>query len=206
MSAQRNPSLFRFFTQFREMRRLEEQQAKSNQFLAQALEREKKEGHRLAVIVRTVALGMVCILLPFLNPRLNVLYYEVAIVMFIGLGWLQLKLSSVGYSKAELLLIFVDLGLLTLLFAVPNPFLGEEIPTAMTYRFDSFIYFFIILAVGTLAYSWRTVWAMGTWVALLWMIGFLSVSWFGHEIPELSEAAAIAFENHSIVSVQPETN
>ena len=87
---------------------------------------------------------------------------------------------------------------MTLLFIVPNPFLSEEIPTAVTYRFDNFIYFFIILAVGTLAYSWRTVWAMGTWVALLWLLGFLGVSWFGHEIPELSEAAALAFAGHDI--------
>ncbi len=95
---------------------------------------------------------------------------------------------------------------ITLLFTIPNPFLNEDIPTAMNYRFDNFIYFFIILAVGTLAYSWRTVWAIGTWVALLWLTSFVGVIWFGHEVPQLSEAAATAFAGHSIVSYELDPN
>ncbi len=206
MSKQDTPSLFTFFTQFRKLRELEEEQARSNPFLAQALEDEKKQGHRLAVIARTVALGLVAILLPFLNMRFDVIYYEFAVFLFIALGWLQLRMSSVGYSRAELALILLDLGLLTLLFITPNPFLSEEIPTAIVYRFDNFIYFFIILAVGTLAYSWRTVWTMGTWVALLWLLGFLGVSWFGHDIPELSESAAVAFSGYDIVASELDPN
>lgn len=209
MSAQNMPSPLKFLTRLREIGRLPEietQQAKSNRFLSQALENDKREGHRLAVIARTIALGLVGLLLPFLNPNLNVLYYEFAVMLFIAMGWLQLRLSSVGYSKAELLLILADVGLLTILFVTPNPFLGEDIPTAMIYRFDNFIYFFIILAVGTLAYSWRTVWAMGQWVAILWLLGFLGVSWFGHEIPELSTAAARAFEGHGIVGFELDPN
>ncbi len=94
------------------MRLVEEEQSRSNQFLAEALETEKREGHKLAVIARTIALGLVMVLLPVLNSNLNVLYYEFAVLIFIGLGWLQLKVSSVGQSKTELALIFVDLGLL----------------------------------------------------------------------------------------------
>jgi len=206
MWIQNMPSPFTFFTQLRKLREIEEEQAKSNQFLAQALEDEKKQGHRLAVIARTIALGLVGILLPFLNMRLDVIYYEAAVLLFIAIGWLQLRMSRVGHSRVELVLILLDLGLLTLLFITPNPFLSEEIPTAFTYRFDNFIYFFIILAVGTLAYSWRTVWAMGTWVALLWLLGFLGVSWFGHEIPELSDAAAIAFAGYDMVNTELDPN
>lgn len=206
MSVQNVPAPVKFFLRFRKLREMEEQQALSNQFLSQALEAEKKEGQRFAVVTRTIALGLVGLLLPFLNPNLNVLYYEFAIVLFIALGWLQLRLSSVGYSKAELALIFLDVSLLTLLFITPNPFLGEEIPTALTYRFDTFSYFYIILAVGTLAYSWRTVWAMGSWVALLWLTGFLGVSWFGHEIPGLSEAAALAFDGYPSVAKELDPN
>ncbi len=206
MSVQKMPSLLKLFTRLRQLRQLEEEQANSNQFLSQALEKEKMEGHRVAVIARTIALGLVALLLPFLNPNLNVLYYEFFVVLFIALGWLQLRLSSVGYSKSELALIFLDFSLLTVLFITPNPFLSEEIPTAVIYRFDNFIYYFILLAVGTLAYSWRTVWGMGTWVAVLWLAGFLYVSWFGHEIPELSEAAALAFEGHAIVASELDPN
>ena len=47
---------------------------------------------------------------------------------------------------------------------------------------------------------------MGTWVALLWLAGVLGVTWFGHEIPELSEAAAIAFAGHTIVGAELDPN
>ena len=47
----------------------------------------------------------------------------------------------------------------------------------MQFRFNTFIYFFVLLATATLAYSWRTVIAMGTWVAGLWVAG-VAWAWF----------------------------
>ena len=47
-------------------------------------------------------------------------------------------------------------------------------PLAMQFRFDTFIYFFIFLATATLAYSWRTVVAMGAWTSALWAV---AVTW-----------------------------
>ncbi|MBG6199883.1 adenylate/guanylate cyclase domain-containing protein [Roseibium album] len=206
MPIPRLPPPLRFLERVRKMQEEERQQARSNPFLAQALEKEKIEGHRLAIIARTVALGLVGLLLPFLNFSPSVLYYEATLLLFIALGWLQLRMASVGYSKAELLLIFADVGLLTLLFTTPNPFFSQDIPTAFMYRFDNFIYFFMFLALGTLAYSYRTVWAMGTWVALLWLIGLGGVSWLGQTIPGLSEAAAIAFEGHPLIREEMDPN
>lgn len=200
------PSPLRFFARLREMREEERQLAGSNPFLAQALEREKMESHRLAVIARTTALGLVVVLIPFLNPSWSALYYQAWVLVFIALGWLQLRMAKVGVSKAELGLILLDVSLLTVLFVSPNPFIGTEVPTALIYRFDNFIYFFIILAVGTLAYSWRTVWAIGTWVAALWLIAALVVSFFGHTIPGLSEAAAVAFDGHPILREELDPN
>ena len=206
MSVPQTQSLSTLVTQLRSARALEQQQAERNPFLAQALENEKREGHKLAVMARTIALVMIGILLPILNPNLHVLYYEFILLVFIGLGWLQLRMSTVGYSRYELFLILTDVALLTLIFVIPNPFLDEEIPNAVLYRFDNFIYFFIFLAVGTLAYSWRTVWSMGTWVAILWLIGAIWVSMFGHQIPALSEAAALAFQGHDLVASELDPN
>ena len=163
-------------------------------------------GHRIAIIARTVAFAAVGILLPFLNPNLNVLYYEAFLLLFIALGWLQLRMAKVGYSKSELGMIILDLCLLTLLLTLPNPFLGEDIPTAFVYRFDAFIYFFIFLALSTLAYSWRTIWGIGIWVASLWLIGFLGVSWLGHTIPSLSEATQIAFQGFPLIAEELDPN
>lgn len=188
-----------FRDRMRSMRAREEEMAAQNPYLAKALEVEKMEGHRLAVIARTVALGLVMLLLPILNSNWHVLFYEAIVLLFIGLGWLQYRMASVGYSKAELLLIFLDLVLLTIVFTVPNPFLDEEIPTAFLYRFDNFVYFYLLLAVATLAYSWRTVWSMGTWVAILWILGLVGISLFGKEIPELKTAAENAFSGYDLI-------
>ncbi|MGI9350966.1 MAG: adenylate/guanylate cyclase domain-containing protein [Rhizobiaceae bacterium] len=194
------------FSRYRTMRNLEREQTRSNPFLADALEKEKHEGHRIAAISRTVALSAVAILLPFLNFHPSVLYYEAILIFFIAMGWLQYRMSSVGHSGTELLLILADLVLLTLVFILPNPFFDEPFPTALIYRLDNFIYYFIILAVATLAYSWRTVWAIGTWVATLWALGIILVSFFGHEVPELSVAAANAFAGYSFVIEELDPN
>jgi adenylate cyclase len=69
--------------------------------------------------------------------------------------------------------MFCDLALLTFLAIVPNPLTGSW-PLGMQFKFNTFIYFYIFLATATLAYSWRTVVAMGFWTAGLWAIG---VAW-----------------------------
>ena len=70
--------------------------------------------------------------------------------------------------------MFCDLALLTFLSVVPNPWSTVNWPLAMQFRFDSFIYFFIFLATATMAYSWRTVVAMGFWTSALWVA---AVTW-----------------------------
>ena len=87
------------------------------------------------------------------------------------IGWAQLKVGKAERSVPELILIFCDLALMTFLTVVPNPWSAVDWPVAMQYRFDSFIYFFVFLATATLAYSWRTVVAMGFWTSALWAIG-----------------------------------
>ena len=56
-----------------------------------------------------------------------------------------------------------------LFLVVPNPFSELDMPLAMQYRFNNFSYFFVLLAGATLAYSWRTIFAMGTWTTGLWL-------------------------------------
>ena len=63
-----------FLKNLRHTRELEEKEAQQNPFLAQALEREKHEGHRLAVFARTVALLVILVVVavttPMPTPRL----------------------------------------------------------------------------------------------------------------------------------------
>ena len=67
--------------------------------------------------------------------------------------------------------MFCDLALLTFISVVPSPWSTAHWPIAMQFHFDNFIYFFVLLATATLAYSWRTVIAMGIWTSVLWVIG-----------------------------------
>ena len=188
-----------FISNLRGMREAELEQANQNPYLAEALAREKYEGHRLATFARTIALGILAVLVVILVPAIHTLFYVGVILLFILLGWLQLRAARVGQSRLELFLIFADLALLTAAFTISNPFRPEDIPTAFNYRFDNFIFFFLFLALGTLAYSWRTVWAIGFWTACLWGIGLLGVTLFGTKVPGLTEASNAIYPDNDLL-------
>ncbi|WP_121061433.1 adenylate/guanylate cyclase domain-containing protein [Chachezhania antarctica] len=171
-------------------------EAHANARTEQALERHKKEGMELAVRARFVALGVIAIMLPFLNFSMEMLYYEVLLGLLALNGWAQRRIGRVGKNRAELALIFLDLVLMTIAFVVPSPFAEEVWPTPMLFRFDNFTYFFVILAGATLAYSWRTIFAIGVWTAGLWALAMFGVWKWGYFIPELSAASAEAFADY----------
>jgi adenylate cyclase len=140
-------------------------------FAEAALAESKREGLWLAVRARWVALAVIAVTLPILNPHWDVLYYVASLGLFAGIAWAQLKVGKAGVSRPELFLMFCDLALMTFLAVVPNPWAPGGWPIGMQFRFNTFIYFFVLLSTATLAYSWRTVIAMGTWTAGLWAIG-----------------------------------
>lgn len=164
----------------------EERLTQANPHLWRALEVDKMEGQRIATWARTAALAVVALLLVFVNPRLEVLYYEALLVLFVVIGIAQLRAARVGQSRVELALIVADLLLLTLTLTVPNPMASEPWPTAFQFRFEGFVYFFIFLAGATLAYSWRTVLSIGLWAAAIWLAAVGCVLLFGTTYPELS--------------------
>ncbi len=114
-------------------------------------------------------------LLPFINPDPNVLYYIVMLLPFLVLGWFQVKVARVGQSKTEILLILLDWALMIFILLAPNPFDSREWPLAMGYRFDAFKCFYVLLASVLLAYSWRTMRLIGYATALFWAFGFLVI-------------------------------
>jgi adenylate cyclase len=164
----------------------EERLAQRNPHLARALEVEKMEGQRIATWSRAAAMAVVGILLIYLNPRWEMIYYQALLLLFVIIGIAQLRAARVGQSYLELLLIFADLVLLTLTLTVPNPLATDPWPTAIQLRFGGFQYFFIFLAAATLAYSWRTVQGIGVWVAVVWLLGVGGVYLLGTTYPELS--------------------
>ena len=164
----------------------EERLARRNPHLARALEIEKTEGQRIATWSRAAAMAVVAVLLIYVNPRWEMIYYQALLLLFVIIGILQLRAARVGQSYLELALIFADLILLTLTLTVPNPLAADPWPTAIQFRFDGFQYFFIFLAAATLAYSWRTVQGIGVWAGIVWLVGVGGVHVFGTAYPELS--------------------
>ena len=145
----------------------------TQKFAEAAIANSKREGPLLAVRARWIALAVTAVTIPIINPHWDVLYYVAMIIPFAVIGWAQRKVGKAGRSGPELFLMFCDLALMTFLVVVPNPFTADW-PLGMQFRFNTFSYFYIFLATATLAYSWRTVIAMGFWTAGLWAIG---VAW-----------------------------
>ncbi len=171
-----------------------------NKYTEAALERHKREGLELAVRARWIAMGLTGVLLIFLNPHWEVMWYHFILLLICANGWLIRRAGRVGQSRIELLLIFVDLLIMTLGMIVPNPFSSDVRPLAMQYHFDNFQYFFIILAAGTLAYSWRTVVAIGSWTAMMWTVGWVIAWWIATPIPGISEGVAKALADYPDVA------
>ena len=66
----------------------------------------------------------------------------------------------------------------------------------MQYRYGAFIFFFVLLASATLAYSWRTVIAFGTWTAGLWTAGAVWTYFVPNAKPEMTEAIRQALPDY----------
>jgi adenylate cyclase len=144
------------------------------------------------VRARYIALAAIACLLPIINPTWEQLYYVVLLGLFALIGWGQVRVGRVGVSRPELALLFCDLALLTFTAVVPNPFSSAHWPVAMQYHFGNFIYFFVLLSGATLAYSWRTVIAVGTWTSGLWIVGMVWVWWQPDRNPALTARIAAA--------------
>ncbi|WP_415404928.1 adenylate/guanylate cyclase domain-containing protein [Tateyamaria sp. SN3-11] len=172
----------------------------------EALARNKREGMDLAVKARIAALSVTALLLVFLNPNWDVLWYQFLLFCLVLVGLAQRRVGRVGQSRAELGLLFADLLLMTTALLVPNPLNNEQVPTALIYQFEVFQYFYVILAAGVLSYSWRTIIAIGNWTTALWMTGAACVWWFGWKDPQVSAVAETMFPHIPGLGTQMDPN
>jgi adenylate cyclase len=169
-----------------------------------ALTDAKREGLLLAVRARWAALAVIGIISPIVVPEWEVLYYEAILLLFALIGWAQLQVGEVGRSRRELALILCDLALMTFILVVPNPWRAVDWPVAMQFHLGNFIYFFVLLAGATLAYSWRTMVAYGVWTTGLYCLAILW-AWFQPIDPALTERlrAAIGGDMRLLTIIDP---
>ena len=95
----------------------------------------------LAVRARWVALAVIAVTLPIINPNWDVIYYVVMLGLLPRSAGPNSTSARSGASLPELFLIFCDLALITLLTVVPNPLSAANWPIGMQFRFETFIYF-----------------------------------------------------------------
>lgn len=174
--------------------------------LRQALLDEQRIGRRIAAVGRDTAVIVIALFLPFLNPYWSVLYYESLLFLFWLSGRLRLRYARIGRSLPELSLILFDIFLLVFIAVVPNPFSGVTLPTAFGFRWGTFQYLYLVLALAVLAHSWRTVWSVGVTVASAWMGAVLVVWLFGTEMPAAGVVGQIAVETLRADVVGPFVN
>ena len=164
-----------------------------SKFTEDALERHKRQGLELAVRARIIAMGVIAIMLVFIVPWPEVAYYLILDALFILIGLAQRRYGRVGTSRVELVLLFCDLLLMTIIAAFPNPFSDLEAPLTFQYESEVFKFFFLILAMATLAYSWRTIIAVGTWTAGLWALAAVIIWYFNGDHSATSDAIRAIF-------------
>jgi len=152
------------------------------------LERHKQEGLDLAIRARWIALAIVAVFLPFVVPLDQILWPWFLLALVAINGYFLRRVGRVGRSGPELFFIFLDVLLMTIALIAPNPLSELGWPSAMIYKFDTFLYYFIIIIVGGLAYSWRTVLALGHWTTGMYLIGSGLIWYFGAQDPSISEA------------------
>ena len=168
----------------------------AERFARAALERHKREGMELAFRARIATLAVFAVMLPFIAPFGELIYFEALLLLLAIIGWLQRRVAQTGRSGLEVLLILADIVILTAAIAAPNPLHSINWPPPMELRSEAFKYFFVFLAFGTLAYSWRTVRAIGNVTALVWTAA-IALIWLTTTPDAKLGAAAEAAFGHS---------
>ena len=172
-----------------------------NQYVAAALEKHKREGVEMGVRSRTIAMVIIAVMISILTPWPEALYYIAISVLFILIGFAKYRVAKVGTNVWELALLFCDLLLMTIVAVVPNPFSAQDFPTTFQYHFELHKYFFLLLAMATLSYSWRTIFAVGTWTSMLWIVSALLIWFFSDPDPAISQALNDLFLGAEVIPI-----
>ena len=119
---------------------------------------------------RSVAVVVVGLWLAWSIPVPRVYFYELLLALFIVLGWINFHVSRRMGSEHWLIFVFafVDMGLLTFAILSENPFEEVPLPVALHYRFNGFVFCFLLFAGVLHSYSPRLVLWSGISIAVCW--------------------------------------
>lgn len=134
------------------------------------IEREALAGLRHTSRARAIALSALGLLLLYLAPFAQAVYYLAILALFIVIGFAQLAAVRANPSRGWVAYIFItlDVVLLTFTLLYPNPLDPSPWPRQLTLRLGDFPYFYVLLAGTLLTYSPRQVIWSGVAIAVCW--------------------------------------
>ena len=155
--------------------------ARTTARIERAIHREEIAGLRLAAQARAVTMVAIAVWL-FSLMGFHAWYFVPFLVFFAGTGFVSFALAKNQFGRPWHILVVhaVDAGLLTFILVVPNPLLVAAIdyqwPLATQFRFENFLWYFVLLALATLgSYSSRVLLWTGAISVIAWSIGFFWV-------------------------------
>ena len=149
--------------------------------IERAFHHEEVAGLKLAAQARAVAMFAIAIWL-FSLMRYQAWYFMPFLAVFMATAFAHFGLAKSHYGRTwhTFALHAVDAGLLTFILVVPNPLLVAAIdyqwPLATMFRFENFLWYFVLVALATLgSYSPRVLLWTGAVSVIAWSIGFFWV-------------------------------
>ncbi len=125
---------------------------------------------RYAAWSRGVAVVILVLWFAWSIPAPHVYFYQILLAVFALLGWISYHVSRRMGAEHWLIFVFafIDMGLVTFTILAENPFAEIPIPVALHYRFDAFVFFFLVFSAVLHSYSPRLVLWSGISIALWW--------------------------------------
>jgi len=176
----------------------------SNPHLRAALAEEARVGQTIAATARSITVGLLLVMLPVISLDVGIIFPVFLLLGLIATDLLRRRFARRGLGRQggrntgryEVWLLTTDLVLLLFLTVLPNPFVPEQVPAAITYMTGKFTIFYILLALSTLTYAWRTIAVMGGMMALAWLAGVAAIAIFGHQNADVAAALQPVFESY----------
>ena len=145
--------------------------------LRQALWEDERDGLRLALRLRLVALSVIAVWVVARVGGPATAYYLTGVLAFAVLGYAEfaaMRLRGTIGGVARFVLVFMDMGLLAFVLVVPSPWASADWPLAMQLRLGNFDYFYVFMAFAVLSLSPGMALTSGLAAALCWSAG---VAW-----------------------------
>ena len=138
--------------------------------IADRFERVAVATARYAAWTRVVGVLILAPWFAWSIPAPHFYFYEILLAIFAVLGWTSYYVSRRMGTEHWLIFAFafIDMGLVTIAILSENPFADVPIPIALHYRYDAFVFFFLLFSGVLHSYSPRLVLWSGISIALWW--------------------------------------